>query len=75
MRAHYGSARLTKDIDFDCESSVSAASMKANMPKALEHAARATGLVNPACHRPAYRSQDEIGILEPADDRRIEATA
>jgi predicted nucleotidyltransferase component of viral defense system len=48
MRALYGSARLTKDIDFDCENSVSAASMKAQMPKALEHAARATGLVNPA---------------------------
>ena len=48
MRALFGSARLTKDIDFDCESSVSAASMKANMPKALEHAARATGLINPA---------------------------
>jgi predicted nucleotidyltransferase component of viral defense system len=48
MRALYGSARLTKDIDFDCEDSVSAASMKAKMPKALEHAARATGLINPA---------------------------
>jgi len=33
MRALYGSARLTKDIDFDCENSVSAASMKANMPR------------------------------------------
>jgi predicted nucleotidyltransferase component of viral defense system len=48
MRAIYGSARLTKDIDFDCENSVSAASMKAQMPKALEHVARSTGLVNPA---------------------------
>jgi hypothetical protein len=28
-----------------------------------------------ACHRPAYRSQDGIGILEPADDRRNKATA
>jgi predicted nucleotidyltransferase component of viral defense system len=45
MRALYGSARLTKDIDFDCEDSVSAQSMKAQMPKALEQAARATGLI------------------------------
>lgn len=45
MRALYGSARLTKDIDFDCEDSVSTQSMKAQMPKALEHAARSTGLV------------------------------
>ena len=45
MRALYGSARLTKDIDFDCEDSVSAQSMKAQMPKALEQAARAAGLV------------------------------
>ncbi len=27
------------------------------------------------CHRPAYRSQGVIGILEPADDRRNEARA
>jgi hypothetical protein len=27
------------------------------------------------CHRPAYRSQGVIGILEPADDRRNEASA
>jgi len=44
MRALYGSARLTKDIDFDCEDSVSAQSMKAQLPRALEQAARATGL-------------------------------
>jgi hypothetical protein len=31
--------------------------------------------VKSECHRPAYRSQDGIGILEPADDRRIEARA
>lgn len=46
MRALYGSARLTKDIDFDCEDSLSPQSMKAQMPKALEQAARASGLVN-----------------------------
>lgn len=45
MRALYGSARLTKDIDFDCEDSVSALSIKAQMPKALEQAARAASLV------------------------------
>ncbi len=46
MRALYGSARLTKDIDFDCEDSVSAQSMKLRMPKALEQAARGSGLIN-----------------------------
>jgi hypothetical protein len=30
---------------------------------------------NNCCHRPAYRSQGVIGILEPADDRRNEASA
>ncbi len=28
-----------------------------------------------SCHRPAYRSQGVIGVLEPADDRRNEARA
>jgi predicted nucleotidyltransferase component of viral defense system len=46
MRALYASARLTKDIDFDCEDSVSAQSMRTQMPKALEQAARAAGLAN-----------------------------
>ena len=46
MRALYGSARLTKDVDFDCEDSVSAQSMKVRMPKALEQAARGSGLIN-----------------------------
>ena len=46
MRALYGSARLTKDIDFDCEDSVSAQSMKVRMPKALDQAARGSGLIN-----------------------------
>ncbi len=46
MRALYGSARLTKDIDFDCEDSVSPQSMKSQMPRALEQAARTAGLVN-----------------------------
>ena len=39
-------------------------------------AADANGNVYVAdCHRPAYRSQGVIGILEPADDRRNEASA
>lgn len=46
MRALYGSARLTKDIDFDCENSVSAQSMKSQMPKALDQAARSAGLTH-----------------------------
>jgi len=33
------------------------------------------GLPLSICHRPAYRSQGVIGILEPADDRRNEARA
>jgi predicted nucleotidyltransferase component of viral defense system len=44
MRALYGSARLTKDVDFACEDSVSRQSMQAHMPPALTQAARATGL-------------------------------
>jgi predicted nucleotidyltransferase component of viral defense system len=44
MRALYGSARLTKDIDFDVEDSVSAQSMRTQMPKGLLMAARGSGL-------------------------------
>lgn len=45
MRALYGSARLTKDIDFDCEDSVSTQSMQAQITKALTMAGRAASLV------------------------------
>jgi predicted nucleotidyltransferase component of viral defense system len=45
MRALYRSARLTKDIDFDCEDSVSIQSMRAQIPKALTLAARAASLL------------------------------
>lgn len=44
MRALYGSTRLTKDVDFDCEDSVSRQSMRTHMPRALLQAARAAGL-------------------------------
>lgn len=44
MRALYASVRLTKDVDFDCENSVSQSSMQAQMPKALTQAARLAGL-------------------------------
>jgi predicted nucleotidyltransferase component of viral defense system len=47
MRALYGSARLTKDIDFDCEDPVSAQSMKSQIPKAIMAAARGAGIVCP----------------------------
>ena len=47
MRALYDSVRLTKDIDFDCEDSVSAQSMKNQLPKALMLAARLCGLTQP----------------------------
>ncbi len=44
MRALYGSTRLTKDVDFDAEASLSQQSMRAQMPKALMQAARHAGL-------------------------------
>lgn len=44
MRALYGSTRLTKDVDFDCEDNVSQPSMQAQMSKALTQAARVAGL-------------------------------
>jgi predicted nucleotidyltransferase component of viral defense system len=44
MRALYGSTRLTKDVDFDGEGSLSQQSMQAPMPKALLQAARQAGL-------------------------------
>ncbi|HUN26393.1 MAG TPA: nucleotidyl transferase AbiEii/AbiGii toxin family protein [Steroidobacteraceae bacterium] len=45
MRALYGSARLTKDVDFDCEDSVSDRSLATRIPAAMEQAARAAGIV------------------------------
>lgn len=45
MRALYGSTRLTKDVDFDSEGSVSQQSMQAQMPRALTRAARQAGLI------------------------------
>lgn len=45
MRALYGSARLTKDVDFDSEHSVSDRSMATRIPSALEQAARSAGIV------------------------------
>lgn len=44
MRALYGSTRLTKDVDFDCEDNVSQQSMQTHMNKALVQAARLVGL-------------------------------
>lgn len=44
MRALYGSTRLTKDVDFDCEDNVSQQSMQTHMNKALTQAARLAGL-------------------------------
>jgi predicted nucleotidyltransferase component of viral defense system len=45
MRALYGSARLTKDVDFDCADSISDQSLATRVPNALEQAARAAGIV------------------------------
>lgn len=44
MRALYGSTRLTKDVDFDCEDKVSQQSLQSHMSKALTQAARLAGL-------------------------------
>lgn len=44
MRALYGSTRLTKDVDFDCEDKVSLQSLQTHMNKALTQAARLAGL-------------------------------
>jgi predicted nucleotidyltransferase component of viral defense system len=44
MRALYGSTRLTKDVDFDCEDNVSQQSLQSHMHKALTQAARLAGL-------------------------------
>ncbi|MGH8138875.1 MAG: nucleotidyl transferase AbiEii/AbiGii toxin family protein [Steroidobacteraceae bacterium] len=45
MRALYGSARLTKDVDFDCADSISDRSLATRIPNALEQAARSAGIV------------------------------
>lgn len=45
MRALYGSARLTKDVDFDCEDSISDRSLATRIPNALGQAARASGII------------------------------
>ncbi len=45
MRALYGSARLTKDIDFDCEHSISDRSLATRVAHSLEQAARTAGIV------------------------------
>jgi len=45
MRALYGSARLTKDVDFDCADSISHRSLATRIPNALEQAARSAGIV------------------------------
>jgi len=51
MRALYGSARMTKDVDFDCEDSVSDQSMSARISGALQQAARSAGIVEPKVDR------------------------
>jgi hypothetical protein len=45
MRARYGSARLTKDVDFDCADSISDRSLGTRIANALEQAARSAGIV------------------------------
>lgn len=45
MRTLYGSARLTRDVDFDCADSISDRSLATRVLNALEQAARAAGIV------------------------------
>jgi predicted nucleotidyltransferase component of viral defense system len=47
MRAVFGSLRLTKDIDFDRQPSLSMDSLKAGLPKALVRAAANAGIKQP----------------------------
>jgi predicted nucleotidyltransferase component of viral defense system len=51
MRALYGSARLTKDVDFDCEDPISDRSLATRIPNALEQAARSAGIVEQKIER------------------------
>jgi predicted nucleotidyltransferase component of viral defense system len=51
MRALYGSARLTKDVDFDCDDSISDRSLATRIASALELAARAAGIVEQKVER------------------------
>jgi len=51
MRALYGSARLTKDVDFDCDDSISDHSLATRIANALEQAARAAGIVEQKVER------------------------
>jgi predicted nucleotidyltransferase component of viral defense system len=51
MRALYGSARLTKDVDFDCDESISDRSLATRIANALEQAARAAGIVEQKVER------------------------
>jgi predicted nucleotidyltransferase component of viral defense system len=46
MRALYGSARLTKDIDLDCADSISDRSLAMRISAALKQAARSAGIVD-----------------------------
>jgi len=48
MRALYGSTRLTRDVDFDCEDNVSQQSMQGHMSKALTQSARLAGMTGTA---------------------------
>lgn len=47
MRAVFGSMRLTKDIDFDRDPTMSMAALKAQLKKALSRAAQVAGLREP----------------------------
>ncbi len=52
MRALYGSTRLTRDVDFDCEDTVSQQSMQTHMTKALVQSARLAGMTGARVRQP-----------------------
>lgn len=74
MRALYGSTRLTKDVDFDCEDNVSRQSMQAQMPKALTQAARVAGLTGIAVAQTKRADRSNRWRVQGATDDGIQTT-
>ncbi len=71
MRALYGSTRLTKDVDFDGEDSLSQQSMRAQMPKALLQAARQADSMGLMCNKPKQETAPVAGESLAALPKRL----
>lgn len=72
MRALYGSARLTKDVDLDCAESISDRSLATRIPNALEQAARSAGIVGQKIDR---TKSDELASRWRLTGRTRDGTA